>query len=179
MQYTQDPTKAIGGDHIIKSFKYRELDTFGREARARSTNSQCVLAWQSLEKQQQHQEAGQEEQGERSHNSGGEDDGVDDNDQDIDDSEGPRPAQQRWPSPSSGDPPLYRHSESLQELVSQDNSCFHISRDRSREPSHPTLDILDEGNEKEKQQRQDVRQEEQVERSVRYLYLWKGSISSI
>ena len=62
--------------------------------------------------------------------------------------------------------PLYRPSESRQELGSQDNAGCHISRDRSREPSRPTLDVLDKDDEKETQeQHQKVGQEQQRERS--------------
>lgn len=50
------------------------------------------------------------------------------------------------------EPSLHPPSESLQELVSQDDASCPISQNASRELSYPPLDISDKDDEREKQQ---------------------------
>jgi hypothetical protein len=60
------------------------------------------------------------------------------------------PASPRGPSP-------YRPAKSLQEQLTQDDASYYTSRDAPGGPSYPTLDILDESDEREKQQQHELR----------------------
>ena len=62
------------------------------------------------------------------------------------------------------EPSLHPPSESLQELVSQDDASCPIGQNASRELSHPPLDISDKDDEREKeQQHQEAELEEREE----------------